>query len=177
MNVKSRTVMGIIASICFLLGLSFLTRGQTVSEVPNPALKGAAMPSHATGTFEVKLTPQGEGDKAEGSTLGRMLIAKQIHGDLDGTSKGEMLTAGTDVKNSAGYVALERITGTLQGRAGSFVLQHSGTLTRGAPLQSITVVPDSGTGQLAGITGKMTIAIADGKHSYDFEYTLPQVPE
>ena len=177
MNMKSRAAIGIIAAICFLLGLSFSTRAQTGSEVPNPAPKGAAMPSHATGTFEVKLTPQGEGDKAERSTLGRMLIAKQIHGDLDGTSKGEMLTAGTDVKNSAGYVAIERITGTLQGRPGSFVLQHSGTLTRGAPLQSITVVPDSGTGQLAGITGKMTITIAEGKHSYDFEYTLPEAPE
>lgn len=132
------------------------------------------MPLHATGTFEVKLTPQGDGDKAEGSTLGRMSIAKQFHGDLEGTSKGEMLTAGTDVKNSAGYVAIERITGTLNGHAGSFVFQHSGTLTRGAPTQSITVVPDSGTGQLAGITGTMIITIADGKHSYDFEYTLPE---
>lgn len=135
------------------------------------------MPSHATGTFEVKLTPQGEGDTAEGLTLGRMTIAKQFHGDLDGTSKGEMLTAGTDVKNSAGYVAIERITGTLQGRTGSFVFQHSGTLTRGAPTQSITVVPDSGAGQFAGITGKMIITIAEGKHSYDFEYTLPEAPK
>ena len=135
------------------------------------------MLSHATGTFEVKLTPQGDGDKAEGSTLGRMTIAKRFHGDLGGTSEGEMLTAGTDVKNSAGYVAIERITGTLQGHTGSFVFQHSGTLTRGAPTQSITVVPDSGTGQLAGITGKMTITIAEGKHSYDFEYTLPEAPK
>ena len=91
------------------------------------------MPSHATGTTEVKLTPQGDGDTAEGSTLGRMTIAKQFHGDLDGASKGEMLTAGTDVKNSAGYVAIERITGTLNGRAGSFVFQHSGTLRAARP--------------------------------------------
>ena len=87
-----------------------------------------------------------------------------------------MLTAGTDVKGSAGYVAIERVSGTLQGRSGTFVLQHSGTMTRGAPQLSITVVPDSGTGQLAGLAGKMAIIIADGKHSYDFEYTLTETP-
>jgi hypothetical protein len=102
-----------------------------------------------------------------------MSIDKQFHGDLEGNSKGQMLTAGTDVKGSAGYVAIERITGSVKGRSGSFVLQHSGTLTRGAAQQSIIVVPDSGTGQLVGITGKMTINIAAGKHSYDFEYSLP----
>jgi hypothetical protein len=134
------------------------------------------MAAHASGTFEVKLVPQPPEDKAEGSTLARMSIDKQFHGDLDATSKGQMLTAGTDVKGSAGYVAIERITGTLQGRSGSFVFQHSGTLTRGAPQQSITVVPDSGTGQLVGLAGKMTINIAEGKHSYELEYTLPQAP-
>jgi hypothetical protein len=135
------------------------------------------MAGHASGTFDVKLVPQGTPDKAEGSTLGRMSIDKQYHGDLDATGKGEMLTAGTDVKGSAGYIAMERVTGTLQGRKGSFVLQHSGTLTRGAPQQSITVVPDSGTGQLAGLAGKLTITIApDGKHSYTFDYTLPEKP-
>jgi hypothetical protein len=103
-----------------------------------------------------------------------MSIDKQFLGDLEATSKGQMLTAGTDVKGSAGYVAIERVTGMLQGRTGSFMLQHSGTLTRGAPQQSITVVPDSGTGQLTGITGKMSINIADGKHSYGFDYTLPE---
>jgi len=132
------------------------------------------MATHASGTFEVKLNPQPPDDKAEGSTLGRMSIDKQFHGDLEATSKGEMLTAMTDVKGSAGYVAIERVTGTLHGRSGSFVLQHSGSLTRSAPQQSITVVPDSGTGQLVGLAGKMTVTIADGKHSYDFEYTLPQ---
>jgi hypothetical protein len=103
-----------------------------------------------------------------------MSIDKQIHGDLEATSKGQMLATGTDVKGSAGYVAIERITGTLQGRTGSFVLQHSGTMARGALQQSITVVPDSGTGQLVGLTGKMTINIADGKHSFDFDYALPE---
>jgi hypothetical protein len=105
-----------------------------------------------------------------------MSIDKQFHGDLEAVSKGQMLTAMTDVKGSAGYVAMERVTGTLHGRSGSFVLQHSSTLTRGAPQQSITVVPDSGTGQLVGLAGKMAINIVDGKHSYDFEYTLPAAP-
>lgn len=129
--------------------------------------------TQAKGTFEVKLEPQGAGDKAEGSTLGQMSLDKKFHGDLEGTAKGTMLTAGTDVKGSAGYVAIERVTGTLNGKTGSFVLQHSGTLTRGAPLQNIVVVPDSGTGQLTGITGKFLVIIADGKHSYEFRYTLP----
>ena len=130
------------------------------------------MTNRASGTFEVKLKPQATDDKAEDATLGRMSIDKQFHGDIEGTSKGQMLTAGTDVKGSAGYVAIERVSGTLRGRSGTFALQHSGTMTRGAPQLSITVVPDSGTGQLEGLAGKMTIEIADGKHSYELEYTL-----
>jgi len=129
--------------------------------------------THATGTFEVKVTPQPSEDKTDDATLGRMTIDKQIHGDLEATSKGQMLTAGTPVKGSAGYVAIERIGGTLHGRTGTFILQHTGTMNRGALQLSITVVPDSGTGQLTGLTGKMDIQIADGKHSYDFAYTLP----
>lgn len=131
---------------------------------------------HAAGPFDVKVVPQGAADKAEGSTLARMSLDKQYHGDLEATAKGEMLTAATDVQGSAGYVAIERVTGTLNGRTGSFVLQHSGTLTRGAPTQNITVVPDSGTGQLAGIAGKLTVIIEGGKHSYEFDYTLPLAP-
>ena len=134
------------------------------------------MTNHASGTFDVRLKPQATDDKADDATLGRMSIDKQFHGDIEGTSKGQMLTAGTAVKGSAGYVAIERVSGTLRGRSGSFVLQHSGTMTRGAPQLSITVVPDSGTGQLVGLTGKMAINIADGKHSYDFEYALPAKP-
>jgi hypothetical protein len=135
--------------------------------------EGKDMTKHANGMFDVKVVPSAPEDKADGSTLGQMSLDKQYHGDLDGTSKGQMLTAGTDVKGSAGYVAMERFTGTLNGRKGSFVLQHTGTMNRGALQLSITVVPDSGTGELAGLTGKMAIIIADGKHSYDFEYTLP----
>jgi hypothetical protein len=123
--------------------------------------------NRASGTFEVKLASLATDD-----TLGRMSIDKQFHGDLEGTSKGEMLTAGTTVKGSAGYVAIERVNGTLNGRRGTFVLQHSGIMTRGVPQLSITVVPDSGTGRLAGLAGKMAITIADGKHSYDLEYTF-----
>jgi hypothetical protein len=121
----------------------------------------------------VKVTPQPSDDKTDDATLGRMTIDKQIHGDLEATSKGQMLTAGTPVKGSAGYVAIERISGTLHGRTGTFILQHTGTMTRGALQLSITVVPDSGTGQLAGLAGKMDIQIADGKHSYEFTYNLP----
>ena len=131
------------------------------------------MANRATGTFEVKLTPQPADDAGAGSSLGRLTIDKQFHGDLEATSQGQMLTAGTAVKDSAGYVAIERVTGALMGRTGSFVFQHSGTMTRGAPQLSVTVVPDSGTGELAGLTGSMTILIADGKHSYQFEYALP----
>jgi hypothetical protein len=132
------------------------------------------MATHARGTFEVKLHPQPPDDKAEGSTLGRLTIDKQFHGDLEATAKGQMLTATADVKGSAGYVAIERITGTLHGRSGSFVLQHSGIMASGTAQQTVTVVPDSGTGRLVGLAGKMTGKIADGKHSYDFEYTLPE---
>src|SRR5262245_57977084 len=111
---------------------------------------------NATGTFDVKLTPQSE-DKAEGSTLGRMSIGKRFRGDLEATGKGEMLTAMTEVQGSAAYVAVERVTGTLRDLSGSFVMQHSGTMNRGTQQLSLTVVPDSGTGQLAGITGRMAI--------------------
>jgi hypothetical protein len=105
--------------------------------------------------------------------LGRRSIDKQFHGELEATSKGEMLSAGTAVKGSAGYVAIERVTGKLAGRQGSFVLQHSATMNRGQPSLSIAIVPDSGTNELTGLTGKMMIEITDGKHFYDFEYELP----
>jgi hypothetical protein len=131
------------------------------------------MTIHASGPFEVKLVPQTPNGIFENATTGRMTIDKQFHGDLEGTSKGQMLTAMTETKGSAGYVAIERVTGTLKGLNGTFALQHTGSMNRGVPQLSVTVVPDSGTGQLVGLTGKMTINIVDGKHSYDFEYTLP----
>ena len=129
--------------------------------------------TRARGPFEVKLGPLSTYNATEGANLGRMSIDKQFRGDLEATSQGEMLTAGGAVKGSAGYVAIERVTGTLHGRQGSFALQHSGTMTRGAPRLIITVVPDSATGELVGLTGTMSIEIAAGAHSYDFEYALP----
>ncbi len=128
------------------------------------------MTSRATGTFEVKVLPQVADEGFE--AVGRMLLDKQFHGDLEATSKGQMLAAGTAVKGSAGYVAMEQVSGTLHGRTGTFVLQHSGTMNRGEPQLSVTVVPDSGTGRLVGLTGKMDIIIEGGKHSYEFEYAL-----
>ena len=127
---------------------------------------------HARGTFDVKIAPQPSDDKSE-TPLARMTLDKVFHGDLDGTSHGEMLTGGSTVKGSGVYVAVERVEGTLNGHKGTFLLHHTGVMTRGAPELSITVVPDSGTGQLTGITGKLNIQIDQGKHSYDFEYALP----
>jgi Protein of unknown function (DUF3224) len=153
-------------------GLRALT--QTPSPGSNTDQKKATTIMHATGTFEVKISPLELHHKIEGDTRGRMSIDKQIHGDLEATTAGEMLTAMTGVKGSAGYVAIERVTGSLGGRKGTFVFQHTGTMARGEQQLSVTVVPDSGTGELAGLTGKMAINIVDGKHFYDFEYTLPE---
>jgi len=127
--------------------------------------------SRATGPFEVKVIPQD--DKSDDPLLTRMTLDKTYHGDLEATAKGQMLAAGTAVKGSGAYVAIEKITGALQGRGGTFILQHMGTMAQNVPQLAITVVPDSGTGDLTGLSGKMTILIApDGKHSYDFEYML-----
>lgn len=141
--------------------------------LPLAAQQERTVTTRATGTFEVKLGPLPAYDDAEGSPIGRRSIDKEFSGDLAGTSKGEMVMAMGSVQGSAGYVAIERVTGTLHGRSGSFVLQHSGTMNRGAPQLTIHVVPDSGTGKLEGLAGTMSIEIAGGKHSYVFEYTLP----
>lgn len=127
------------------------------------------MANKATGDFDVKLQPQAPDD----SSIGRMLIDKQYHGDLEAGSKGQMLAFRSGVAGSAGYVAMEQVTGALHGRTGVFVLQHSGTMNRGESHLTLTVVPDSGTGELTGVAGAMQIIIADGKHSYVFEFTLP----
>jgi Protein of unknown function (DUF3224) len=128
----------------------------------------------AEGAFDVKMVPQ-SADPAGGESIGRMLLDKRFHGTLDATSKGQMLAMRTAVEGSAGYVAMEVVTGKLDGRQGSFVLQHSGTMNRGAPTLTLTVVPDSGTGELAGLSGSMAIDIAGGKHSYRFDYSLAKV--
>ncbi len=137
-----------------------------------PLFPAMAQSAHATGTFELKTTPK-DSEKSAGDTpTGRMAIEKTFAGDLEGTSKVEMLTAVTPTKGSAGYVAIEQVTGTLKGRRGTFVLQHSGTAHKGAQQLTVTVVPESGTGELTGIEGKFNIRIEGGKHFYDFDYTL-----
>ena len=133
------------------------------------------MSQHAKGPFDVKLNPQPLAleDDGEGATRARLSIDKRYHGDLDAGSKGEMLSAMTGTQGSAGYVAIEKVTGTLGGRSGTFVLQHHATMARGTPHLEIVVVPDSGSGDLAGLTGSMNIVIAEGgKHFYEFDYDL-----
>lgn len=125
----------------------------------------------AEGTFQVQLDVQ-ENRGSEDAAIGRMLISKEFQGDLEGTSKGQMLSVLTDVQGSAGYVAMERVEGILQGRRGSFVLQHSAQMHRGEPQLNINVVPDSATGELLGLTGSIEISIADSTHYYTFTYTL-----
>ena len=138
-----------------------------------PNQKGVSMTKHASGTFDVKIGPQkdeGIGDP----TIGRMSIDKQYHGDLEGTGLGQMLAGmAAEVKDSGAYVAIERVRGTLQGRKGSFAVWHRGVMTRGAQDLAVTVIPDSGTDELTGITGTMTIEIKDGKHFYGLDYTIP----
>lgn len=128
---------------------------------------------HASGKFDVKMIPQPAQDGAGDAGIGRMMLDKYYHGDLEATGLGQMLALRTVVEGSAGYVALERVSGSLQGRSGAFALQHSGTMTRGTPQLVITVVPDSGSDELQGLTGTLAITISDGQHFYDFEYTLP----
>jgi hypothetical protein len=127
----------------------------------------------ANGPFEVKLSPQPAAPGIEAARLGRQMLDKRFRGDLDATSLGEMLSAGGNVQGSAGYVAMERVTGVLHGKRGSFVLQHTGIMDRGKPTLSITVVPDSGEDELLGLQGSMQIQIEQGKHFYTFDYSLP----
>jgi hypothetical protein len=137
------------------------------------------MSQHVTGPFDVKITPQKPDTQiARAANLARLTIDKRYHGDLEAIAKGEMLAAHTEVKGSAGYVALERVSGKLKGRSGSFVLQHNGIMNRGAAELAVTVVPDSGAGELRGLSGKMKIIIApDGAHSYEFDFKFePQPP-
>ena len=141
---------------------------ETVEETPTTM--------RAKGTFEVKLSPLETYNQAADAKIGRMSIDKTFAGDLVATSQGEMLSGGSPAEGSAGYVAIERVTGALRGRSGSFLLQHSGTMTPASRKTTITVVPDSGTGELEGLAGTMAIEIEEGKHFYDFEYTLPSSP-
>jgi Protein of unknown function (DUF3224) len=128
--------------------------------------------AHATGTFDVKVQPQTVSEFETANTLARYSLDKEIHGEMEGASKGEMLTT-SEANGLAVYVALERVTATLSGRSGTFLLQHNASMTKTSQQMQITVVPDSGTGQLIGITGTFTIKIVEKKHFYDFAYSLP----
>jgi hypothetical protein len=148
---------------------------QTTSPSNPPSPKGTTMTSQAVGTFEVKVKPLPEDEKVAGVPVGRMSIDKTFKGDIDGTSAGEMMTTGTAVKGSAGYVAVEIVTGSIKGRKGAFTLMHHATMKENADFRmNIVVVPDSGTSELTGLAGKMEIIIEGGKHSYRFDYTLPE---
>jgi len=130
---------------------------------------------HAKGTFDVKVIPQKPDNKeAESAKLGRMSLDKTFHGELEGTSQGEMLSYMTEVKGSGVYVAIERVTAKLNGRSGSFAMYHHGTMTRGEPQLTVTVVPDSGTGELTGLTGTLKIILEGRQHFYEFDYSLPE---
>ena len=131
------------------------------------------MTHHISGLFDVKMSPQAAAEN-EGASISRMLLDKHFHGDLEAISKGQMLAHMTSVKGSAGYVAIEKVTGTLHGRKGSFVLQHSGTMNRGEATLVLTVIPDSGTQDLEGLSGAMTITVTEGKHYYGFEYSFQE---
>ena len=154
-----------------VIAVLFAAAGATQMKDSKPQGATPVM-KHATGTFEVKSKPQA--DPGSDPNLTRLTLEKEFQGDLQGSSKGQMLGAYTDVKGSAGYVALEKVAGKLNGRTGTFMLQHSGTMQGGKLQLSVTVVPDSGTGELTGLAGTMKIIMADGKHSYDFEYALPE---
>jgi Protein of unknown function (DUF3224) len=131
------------------------------------------MSSHAEGTFDVETRPIAADEVTSGTGIGRFALHKEFHGDLEAKSKGEMLGAGDPAKGSAGYVAMEQVTGTLNGHEGSFVLEHIGSMDASGFKLAVAVVPGSGTAQLTGIAGTMTIAQAAGKHSYTFDYTVP----
>jgi Protein of unknown function (DUF3224) len=160
-----------------IFALTFLLATLLASTVhAQQAAKGSPMSHHTTGSFEPGVKPLPP-DFPNAPSLGRMTINKQLHGGIEGISTGQMLTAMSETKGSAGYVAVELVSGKLDGLAGSFSLIHIGLMDRGKPTLTVTVVPDSGTGELVGLTGTFTINIAaDGKHTYDFEYTLPAKP-
>jgi hypothetical protein len=134
------------------------------------------MTGKATGKFDVKMTPQAADAKPGDAAAGRFRLDKQYHGDLEATGLGEMLAARTEVEGSAGYVAIEKVSGRLAGRAGTFLLQHHGIMTRGEGKLSVVVIPDSATGELTGLTGTMTITITPDEHVYEFAYSLPAKP-
>lgn len=168
---RFRVLTRVALALC--LGFGYAAFTQTQSTGSTDKNKESKVNGHATGSFEIKMARQRITEEEAKTISVRMTSDKQFHGDLEGASTGEMLGVYTAVKDSAGYVAMERVSGTLKGRTGTFILQHSSTMARGTQQQSITVVPDSGTDQLVGLAGSMIIKIADGRHFYEFDYTLP----
>jgi hypothetical protein len=159
-------------ALALLIGAAGLTQaGKGLAATPTITKETITM--QAKGTFDVQLTPQDAATDIGVTKIGRMKLDKQFQGDLAAVSAGEMLAMRTDVQGSAGYVAMEHVNGTLHGRKGTFVLQHSGTMNRGAASLDLNVVPDSGTGELKGLTGSMKIEIVEGKHRYIMDYGLP----
>lgn len=161
LNFKLIPTMLRLASALLLLGFSPFLFAQTTTP----------MTHHAQGTFKVNLQPA---PNAPAPGLSRLSINKEFEGDIKGTSQGEMISGGDPKQGAAGYVAMEVVTGTLMGKTGSFALQHMATMNQNGPKMSIVVVPGSGTGELKGISGEFQIQIANGQHSYTFDYTLPQ---
>jgi hypothetical protein len=174
MQTTPTTPFRAVALLLVLVGVATPAERAEAQSPPPPAATrtGTPMTATAKGPFDVKLTPQGTA--TDPTAVGRMTLDKTFHGDLEATSAGEMLAVRTAIAGSAGYVAIERVTGTLAGRKGTFALQHWGLMDKGTPELKITVIPDSGTGDVAGLTGTMTIDIQPGgKHFYEFTYTLP----
>ena len=168
-----RTNIGIV-TLLFLSGW-FIMPTLIAAQAPPSQIsaKDGPVSMHAEGTFEVKNAPLTADDALAGTAIGRYGLDKQFQGSLEGTSKGEMLGAGNPATGTAGYVAIEQFTGKLHGRSGSFALQHFGTMEENKFDLVVKVVPGSGTGDLSGISGTMTIKIVSGKHSYQFDYSLP----
>lgn len=174
MKINVGTSGGRPGPLCCVVFLLLWSPALQAVDQPAERLPSEGAVSHrAAGTFDVQLTPQAIGVESEDHGLSRMSIRKQFAGDLSGTSEGEMLAVVTPVEGSAVYVAVERVTGRLRDREGTFALQHRGTMTRGVQHLVITVVPDSGTGDLEGLVGEMAIQISEGKHTYTLEYSLP----
>ncbi|WP_229421822.1 DUF3224 domain-containing protein [Massilia aquatica] len=143
-----------------------------LAALPTASAQAAPVLLHASGPFEITIIPAGTPEKEGRTATARMALDKRYAGELAASGEGTMLTAVSDVKGSAAYVAIERVSGTLAGRTGSFVLQHAGTMRGGTSQATITIVPDSGTGELSGISGSLALSVVDGKHFYALEYTL-----
>lgn len=175
---KKISIIGVssVIFVCLLISFSSTTVAQTNSTAKTTKQEKNPIMKHASGTFEVNLTPRQPDEEIENPAVNRMSIVKHFQGDLEAESVGQMLSFRTEVEGSAGYVAMERVTGMLNDRNGSFVLQHNGIMDHGESQLSVTVVPDSGTGELVGLEGTMTIKIENGKHFYEFEYTLAENP-